>query len=109
MRLALLLRILASRGQYGHARSPRGYYMSEGYCSFYWDNRGVCPDYPTWRRVARLSSRYLRFCYHVSEVMRGWRQVEEIHHADNSVEVVEVSTSGETRRRMTLAPGGDTC
>jgi hypothetical protein len=109
-KLAALLRTLAERGQYGHARTPASYYMTPSYCSFYHNNYGfVVPDHETWIRVCALSARYHRFVGYVREVLPAWREIERINFMDNSIEAVQESRTGERRRVMVKAPSGDVC
>lgn len=57
-----------------------------------------------------LLRRYKAFCRYMREERHSWTKVDEIHWADNSIDVVERSQlTGAERRRMVLAPGGDVC
>lgn len=109
--LAAMLRKLAHAGQYGHSRTPRNYYMTTSYCSFYWDNHGrFVPDHETWVRVAALSARYHRFCMYVEETAPRWVEVNRTYWADNSVDSHQVSADGtQTRTVQLTAPHGDVC
>lgn len=61
-------------------------------------------------KAVELLRRYKEFCRYMRETRHSWQKVDEIHWADNSVDVVEVSQlTGEERRRMVVAPGGDVC
>lgn len=63
-----------------------------------------------WRKMVKLSQRYCQFRQYMRETRHQWVVIQTINYADNSVEVVEQSTlTGETRQRMTVAPGGDVC
>jgi len=108
--LAAYLRRLAAGGQYGHSRKPDNYYMSDSYCSFYWNSHGIVPDHETWEKVARLSKRYLSFVSYCREVYPQWQDLETIHWADNSVEKIQQSLIlGINRRVLVKAAGGDAC
>lgn len=120
--LRTLLVSLARKGQYGHSRTPKNFYMGDPdrlvagkrdphtlYCEYYWSWAKFDMTYEQYQRVARLSCRYRRFVHYVTEVLPAWQPVREIHFADNSVEVVEVSRDGVERQRLVRAPGGDAC
>jgi len=107
---------LAARGQYGHSRTPARFYMpdpdrdpGQGYCSYYHSGAQWDMSFEEWKRVARLSNRYLRFHHYVTEVAPGWTKVRDIHFADNSIEQEQVDRNGNTRRVMIDGPHGDIC
>ena len=83
--------------------------MVDSYCSFYWNSHGIVPDHETWVRVARLSERYRSLVNYCREVLPEWREVDRIHWADNSVDVVEEDRDGNRRNRQLVAPHGDRC
>lgn len=105
-RLAKLLTQIAAKGQHGHRRTPRNYFISGDYCGYYHSAIFDC-TFEDWKRLAKLSERYKRFC----ERVEGWKEVpnSRTHYADNSIEATEVSRQGQRRTVMVLAPGGDAC
>jgi hypothetical protein len=125
--LAAKLVALASLGQHGHRCTPRNFFMGDPdrvqacgphrgavdpnalYCEYYWSNAKFDMTYEEYRRVARLSNRYRRFVHHVTEVKPGWREVERVHYADNSIEAVQLATDGRSRTVLVVGPGGDPC
>jgi len=126
--MANRLRTLAKLGQYGHTVKPHRLFVSTTACSVPWDwfNRdiGRVPfsggGYAIksertafasggWAKLEKFAARYRRFHNYCTEVLPGWRQVDEINYADNSTEVVEVSNDGRKRQRMTVYPHGDVC
>lgn len=63
-----------------------------------------------WQKMVAVAKRYTRFRRYMTEVRHQWVVVQTYCFADNSEEVEEKSTlTGETRRRMTVAPHGDVC
>lgn len=107
--LASLLRKLADWGQFGHRRTPASLALVGGYNEYYWGLARDLMDFATYERVVALSHRYRRYVHHVTEVSPQWQVIDTIYFADNSVEVVERSKDGRSRRRMTVPPGGDRC
>jgi hypothetical protein len=135
MTMADRIRHMANGRVLGHAkRSPAEIYIVAGGCAFYhncpdeWKRREVGREeiagYPgnwrlimaktnfgerEWDLLKAFSDRYRRFVHYVREVEPAWKYARTLYFADNSVEVEEVNKHGTTRRRMTLAPGGDAC
>jgi hypothetical protein len=107
MKLAAGIRTLAKRGQYGHSRHPRNFYMSEGGHSYYWDNQRIFASQAEWDRACRLLARYRRFC----EFVEGWSEVpgSRAYYADNSTQCTQISRAGKTRNVVLCGPGGDAC
>ncbi len=107
MTLSVKVRQLAKRGQYGHSRTPRDFYMSEGGCSFYWGNGGIIKTVEEWDRACRLLTRYRRFYAFI----QGWQDVPGTvtYWADNSRTVKQVSRQGVIREHQLVAAGGDVC
>lgn len=100
------IRKLARRGQYGHSRQPRDFYMTEGGCSFYWDNAHTFTSQKEWDRACRLLNRYRRFVAFVE----GWKNTgERAYYADNSVMARQVNRQGDDRWICEVAAGGDVC
>jgi hypothetical protein len=107
--LSKLLVTIARRGQYGHSRTPRTFYMGDGYCEYYWSSSNRDVTFEQWQKIAKLSKRYHRYVHYVEEVLPAWKTVENVYYADNSIEAVQRDRHGRTRQVMTKAPGGDAC
>ena len=124
---ATYLRYLVALGQYGHACTPRNFYMGdpdriapwgpfEGrvdpsalYCEYYHSRAHWDVDFERYKRIARLSKRYRRLVHYVTEIKPQWQAVDKIEWADNSVDVIERAADGRERSRMVKAPSGDAC
>lgn len=104
--LSTQIRMLAERGQYGHRRTPRNFYMTEGGCSYYWHNGGIINSQRDWDRACRLLARYHSFCASVE----GWTNTGSTrYYADNSVMAEQRSRQGAVRWVYAVAPNGDCC
>lgn len=90
------------------------------YCGFYWGHLkhrlyDVCGSHDwqvvkhTYWRLARIYKRHRQLCHYVREVRPQWRDVGEIHYADNSVEMKQIDKDGNERQVMTVPPSGDRC
>jgi hypothetical protein len=66
-------------------------------------------DADLWEEIRKLDNRYRRFCNYMREVKPGWKTVDTIHFADNSIEEVQENIYGDRRQIMVKAPGGDLC
>ncbi|MFD1608726.1 hypothetical protein [Oceanobacillus luteolus] len=62
-----------------------------------------------WKDIFKLNERYQRFIHYVLEEKPNWKVIKTINFADNSIEIVEESDSGERRSRLIQAPHGDFC
>ena len=117
VRTSAKLKALAARGQHGHPRTPRTFYISEGYHSWYWDapkgrtaGAAEVETVAEWDTLARVLSRYHRYVQWATEVLPGWRTVRTISYMDNSSEEEQVCKCGlHTRRVMVTPPSGDLC
>lgn len=116
--LAAQLIALAKRGQYGHSRSPKNFYMSDpddnkagnGYCDYYHSWAHWDMTFEQWRKIARLSKRYRRLIHYITEIKPQWKDTaERTLWGDNSVDVVQVSITGQKRTVQVKAPSGDAC
>jgi hypothetical protein len=110
--------IALAKRQYGRACSPKSFYMSDpdneragnGYCDYYHSSATWDMSFEEWRKVARLSKRYLRFVNYVTEVKPQWKDTAETTMwGDNSVDVVQVSITGQKRTVQVKPPSGDAC
>lgn len=102
------IRTLAERGQYGHSVSPQGLVMVHNDYHEMSRTYGLVTSLEEWNALADLLFRYHRFLRYAEEEAPGWRVVETIHFADNSIEVVEVSQDGKCKRqRLITPPSGD--
>lgn len=106
---ASLLRELARKGQYGHSRTPRNYYMCESYCDYYWSRATSMMTYEQWKAVYRLSTRYHRMIGYVTEVLPEWEDGKKIYYADNSISMVQHGKDGQERTIQIKPPSGDLC
>lgn len=111
VRTSAVIRTLARAGQYGHSRTPRNYYMSQGYCAWYWS----CSPFsgvtlPEWDHAAEVLARYHRLVQWAVEVLPGWTDVRTLSYMDNSEEREQVCKCGlHVRRVMVRPPSGDAC
>lgn len=109
-RTSIAIKTLAAQGQYGHPRTPRDFYMTPGYCAFYWGHPATGTTQVRWDHMAAVLERYHRLIQWADETLPGWREVSRVHYMDNSVESVQVCRCGaHTRRVMLKPPSGDAC
>jgi hypothetical protein len=66
-------------------------------------------DADMWKDVCILEKRYRRFVHYIREVKPQWKEVDRIHWADNSVDIVQENANGETRKVIASVPSGDVC
>jgi len=110
MSLSDKLRKLAARGQYGHSRTPANYYMTGGYCEYYWSHStDLFPTLAEWDKAAALLDRYHRLLQWADTNL--WQDTgKPTYWGDNSVSIQQVHVqTGKTRTRMITAPHGDVC
>lgn len=120
------LRYLARCGQYGHACKPHQLHVSDSGPNDLWEpwswrhrETGRCGTrilseptafgHPEWQAFARFVRRYQKYFRFVTEVLPQWKTTKVIYYLDNSIEEIQTSVSGQTRRVMVLAPAGDAC
>lgn len=105
-----LLRAVAERGQYGHRRTPKDFFMTGTYCEYYWSACTDLMDYETWQKLSKFAARYRRFVNYYEEIFPEWEETKKVTYADNSTDSVQVSKKlGKIRRVQVEAPWGDAC
>ncbi len=104
----MLAEKLRKQAKRGSTKLPARLWMG-GQCDYYWHaDRDAFPTFEEWEKGKKLLARYKRLLAFVEAQMQ-WVEVNRIHWADNSIDVVERNQFGQERTRMILAPGGDAC
>lgn len=119
-----LLRWLADHnGQDGQRRNAASFYLGsrtygkpetrtiDPHGAFYFNQRNWNGQVTQeqFEKLFTLQERYRSFVRHLQEVVPQWRNVDRIHWADNSVDIVQEDKDGRRRTVQETGPHGDIC
>jgi hypothetical protein len=72
--LSAKIRIAAARGQYGHCRTPRHFFMGQAWSRYEWSGCRDLFTYDVWKRADLLLQRYQRICRYYDALKPTWRE-----------------------------------
>lgn len=107
----ILKQLLAEHGQYGLNYLYLPTFDSAFYSSSYEAHallKMVNENREAYDEVVKMYKRY-RDKVHAHEEAKEWKEVDRIHFADNSIEVIYEDKDGNRKQVMETAPHGDAC